>query len=188
MVFDEDIKRSLLTLRNGGTLLYPTDTIWGLGCDSDNASAVEKIKIIKSRKEDQSMILLVDSEEMLKKHVTYVPDKATQLISISGKPLTIIYPEGKHIAEGICNTDGSVGIRISRDKFCCRLIEQLGRPIVSTSANEGGKPSPSNFSEIERYVINKVNYVVKYRQDDMKKYSPSPIIKVEENGKIIFIR
>jgi len=188
MIFNEDIKDSLITLRKGGIILYPTDTIWGLGCDAINPSAVEKIFRIKSRNDSKSLIILVDGEQMLERYVRDIPEIVFELTSVSDSPLTIIYPNGKNLAAGVCNEDGSVGIRICHEEFCRELISRFRKPIVSTSANFSGKPSPENFGEIEKSVIDAVDFVVKYRQNDRRKYSASPVIKVEQNGTIKIIR
>jgi L-threonylcarbamoyladenylate synthase len=188
MIFDEDIKDSLITLRNGGIILYPTDTIWGIGCDATNLSAIDKIFRIKSRDRNKSLIVLVDGEQMLERYVSDIPEIISELTSVSDTPLTIIYPNGKNLATGVCSEDGSVGIRICRDEFCAELITRFRKPIVSTSANFSGKPAPENFSEIEKAVKEAVDFVVKYRQDDRQKYSVSPVIKVEQDGTFRIIR
>jgi L-threonylcarbamoyladenylate synthase len=188
MVFDEDIKDALSVLRNGGIILYPTDTIWGLGCDATNSSAVDKIFRIKSRSENKSLIILADSIQMVERYVRDIPEITFDLTAVSDTPLTIIYPNGKNLSPGICSPDGSVAIRICHDQFCSELIKRFRKPIVSTSANSSGKPPPANFEVIDKHVIDSVDYVVKYRQDDRRKFPPSPIIKVEENGTIKIIR
>jgi L-threonylcarbamoyladenylate synthase len=188
MIFDEDIKDCLNTLRKGGIILYPTDTIWGLGCDATNISAVEKIFSIKERNRNKSLTILVDGEQMADRYVREVPEIIPELTSVSDTPLTIIYPEGKNLAPGVCSEDGSVGIRICHDQFCNELISRFRKPIISTSANFSGKPSPENFDEIDKSVIDAVDYVVKYRRDDRRKQSASPVIKVELNGTIKIIR
>lgn len=188
MIFEEDIKNSLVILKGGGIILYPTDTLWGLGCDATNPSAVEKIFKIKSRKENKSLLILVDGEFMLDRYLKDIPEIAIELSNVSDTPLTIIYPLGKNLAEGVCNDDGSVGIRICRDNFCSELISRFRKPVVSTSANFSGKPSPGNFSEIEKSVIDSVDYVVKYRQNDRQIQTASPVIKIEQNGTIKIIR
>jgi len=188
MIFDEDIKESLATLKNGGVILYPTDTIWGLGCDATNSSAVQKIFRIKSREGNKSLLVLVNGEQMLERYVRDIPEIAFELTGVSDDPLTIIYPEGKNLAEGVCSDDGSVGIRICHDKFCNELITRFRKPIVSTSANPSGKLSPENFSAIEKSVIDQADYVVKYRQNDRQKRSASPVIKIAPDGTIKIIR
>jgi L-threonylcarbamoyladenylate synthase len=188
MLYEEDIKNALAVLKEGGVILYPTDTIWGLGCDATNASAVEKLFRIKSRETTRSLLILVDGEKMLERYVAEVPEVAFELISVSDSPITLIYPEGRNLAAGVCNADGSVGIRICHEKFCSELIERFGKPVVSTSANFSGHPSPSLFNEIEKELIAEVDFVVRYRQNDRQKHSPSPVIKIEKNGIIKIIR
>ena len=188
MIFEEDLKESLNTLRQGGVLLYPTDTIWGLGCDPTNESAVNRIFQLKSRGENKSLIILADSISMIERYVTDIPEIVYELAEVSDTPLTIIYPKGKSLATGVCSADGSVAIRICMDEFCSELISRFRKPIVSTSANLSGSPSPGNFSEIEEILINKVDYVVKFRQDDRSKNLASPVIKVNLNGTIKIIR
>jgi L-threonylcarbamoyladenylate synthase len=188
MVFEDDLKESLNTLRQGGILLYPTDTIWGLGCDPTNESAVNRIFQLKSRGENKSLITLADSLSMVERYVTDIPEIVYELAEVSDTPLTIIYPKGKNLATGICSEDGSVAIRICKDEFCYELIRRFRKPIVSTSANLSGSPSPGNFSEIEKILINMVDYVVKFRQDDRSKSLASPVIKVNLNGTIKIIR
>ena len=188
MVFEDDLKESLNTLRQGGILLYPTDTIWGLGCDPTNESAVNRIFQLKSRGENKSLITLADSLSMVERYVTDIPEIVYELAEVSDTPLTIIYPKGKNLAAGVCSEDGSVAIRICKDEFCSELISRFRKPIVSTSANLSGSPSPGNFSEIEEILINKVDYVVKFRQDDRSKSLASPVIKVNLNGTIKIIR
>jgi L-threonylcarbamoyladenylate synthase len=188
MIFDDDIKESLIALKIGGIILYPTDTIWGLGCDATNPSAIEKIFRIKSRSGSKSLLVLVNGDQMLERYVKNIPEISYELTGVSDDPLTIIYPEGKNLAKGVCGDDGSVGIRICRDEFCNELITRFRKPIVSTSANISGQPSPGNFYAIEKSVIEQVDYVVKYRQDDRQIQSVSPVIKIESNGTIKIIR
>ena len=186
--YHEDIKQALATLKNGGVILYPTDTIWGLGCDATNRAAVDKIFTIKARETGKSLLILADGEAMIERYVKEVPEIAWELAGVSEEPLTIIYPGGKNLAEGVCSEDGSVGIRICRDEFCSQLIARFRKPIVSTSANLSGKPSPGNFGEIGSEVIAAADYVVKYRQDDRRRFSSSPVIRLEPDGTIKIIR
>lgn len=188
MVFNDDINEALRVLRNGGIILYPTDTIWGLGCDPTNPAAVEKIFRIKSREIGKSLLILVDGEAMVERYVTEVPEIAWELAGVSDNPLTLIYPAGKNLAPGVCSEDGSIGIRICREEFCLELIRRFRKPIVSTSANLSGKFSPGNFSEIEKSIVEAADYVVKYRQDDMRKYKSSPVIKLGSDGTFKIIR
>lgn len=188
MDFTEDLKGALKMLKEGGIILYPTDTIWGLGCDATNSSAIANIYKIKSRPETTSLIILVNGEAMIERYVKDVPEIAFQITGISDKPLTIIYPEGKNLAPGICSEDSSVGIRICNDPFCHELITRFRKPIVSTSANLSGNPSPAHFGEIDEKIINAVDFVVKYRQEDRQKQTVSPVIKIDKNGVINIIR
>jgi len=188
MVFADDIKEALITLRKGGIILYPTDTIWGVGCDATNPAAVERIFKIKSRSETKSLIILADSEQMIGRYVREVPEISFELTSVSESPLTIIYPDGKNLAPGVCSDDGSVGIRICHDEFCRELIGRFRKPIVSTSANFSGKPSPENFNQIDKSLIDTVDFVVKYRQNDRGKQKSSPVIKLSLDGTIKIIR
>jgi L-threonylcarbamoyladenylate synthase len=184
----DDLKQALNTLREGGIILYPTDTIWGLGCDATNQEAVERIYKIKKRRENKSLIVLVNGFVMLERYVRNVPEAAAEILDVSDKPITIIYPEGKNLPPGVCNEDGSVGIRITDDDFCLELITRFRKPVISTSANYSDAPSPSDFSEIEDEIIKSSDYVVKYRQTDYNKKPPSSIIKVDDNGVIKIIR
>ncbi len=188
MTFGEDIKESLNTLRIGGIILYPTDTIWGLGCDPTNETAVNGIFKLKSREGNKSLIILADGISMIERYVKDVPEIVYELIEVADTPLTIIYPAGKNLAAGVCSDDGSIGIRICKDVFCSELISRFRKPIVSTSANFSGSPSPGNFSEINASLFDKVDYIVKHRQDDRSKYSASPVIKINSDGSFIIIR
>jgi L-threonylcarbamoyladenylate synthase len=188
MTFQEDIKESLNTLRKGGIILYPTDTIWGLGCDPTNEAAVNGIFKIKSREENKSLIILADSIGMVERYVKEIPEIIYQLAEVSDSPLTIIYPEGKNLAPGVCSEDGSIAIRICNEEFCSELIKRFRKPIVSTSANFSGKPSPANFSEVEDAIAEGVDYVVKYRQDDRGKSAASPVIKINSDGTFKILR
>jgi L-threonylcarbamoyladenylate synthase len=186
--FGDDLKSALKVLRDGGVILYPTDTIWGLGCDPTNKAAIEKIFSIKTRAENKSLIILVNGEGMLERYVREIPSSAFEILSASDAPLTIIYPEGKNLAPGVCSGDGSVGIRICRDDFCSELIERFRKPLISTSANISGKSSPAHFGEIEEELISQVDYTVKYRQNDRQKHSASPVIKIDKNGVLKILR
>jgi L-threonylcarbamoyladenylate synthase len=186
--FEEDIKNAVKVLREGGVILYPTDTIWGLGCDPTNPAAIEKIFRIKSRPETKSLLILADSPAMAERYVKEMPLIALEIIEASDKPVTIIYPGSKNLAEGVAAEDGSVGIRITDDEFCTNLIGRFRKPIVSTSANLSGEVSPSNFDEIQEAIINSADYVVSYRREDRQKSTASPVIKVELSGVIKIIR
>lgn len=188
MDYREDISNALQVLRNGGVILYPTDTIWGLGCDATNGKAVERIFRIKKRNEDKSLIILINSVTMLEKYVESVPEAAINLIEVSERPLTIIYPSGRNLDEGVYAADGSAGIRICHDSFCNELITKFGRPIVSTSANVSGMTAPATFQEIDRKIIKSADYTVTYRQNDLTKSVPSSVIKFCKAGNFKIIR
>jgi len=185
---NDDLDRALKTLREGGIILYPTDTIWGLGCDATSKEAVEKIFRIKNRGESKSLILLVNGFTMLERYVKKIPEAAAAILDVADKPITIIYPEGKNLAPGVCSEDGSVAVRICTDSFCSELIGRFRKPVISTSANISESPSPSVFSEIEQKIILSADYVVRYRQEDTNKKTPSSIIRVDNNGAIKIIR
>lgn len=185
---NEDIKNALKVLINGGTLLYPTDTVWGIGCDATNEEAVKKVFKIKKRADTKSMLVLIDDFSRIKDYVTQIPKVVLKILESENKPLTIIYPGAKNLASNLINIDGSIGIRIVKDEFCNRLISEFKKPIVSTSANISGKPAPTKFSEINPEIKKNIHYVVKWRQDDSSQYWASGIIKVAVNGKVEVIR
>ena len=187
-LFRDDINKCLEVLKNGGIILYPTDTIWGLGCDATNEDAVKKVFEIKKRSDSKSMLVLMENINLLERYVNKVPDVAYDLIEVTDKPLTIIYSGAKNMASGIIAEDGSVGIRITSEVFTSMLIQRFRKPIVSTSANISGKISPVNFDDIDEDIINVVDYTVKYRQTDKTPLSPSSIIKLGESGEIKIIR
>jgi len=184
----EDIKAALEVLQKGGVILYPTDTIWGIGCDACNEDAVKKVYSIKNRVDSKSMLVLMENLALIERYVTEVPDIAYDLIELTDKPLTIIFDGAKSLAKNLIAEDGSVGIRITAEKFSSELIRRFRRPIVSTSANLSGKPSPACFDEIDQEIIDAVDYVVKYRQDDRQKTVPSSIMKLGRGGEIKIIR
>ena len=144
----EDIEKCLDILRQGGVILYPTDTIWGLGCDATNGAAIEKVYKIKQRSDSKAMLVLLENENLLPSYIKEVPEIAWDLIDVGEKPLTIIYPGAKNLAPNLIAEDGSIGIRITREEFTARLIQKFRKPIVSTSANISGEPAPANFGEI----------------------------------------
>jgi L-threonylcarbamoyladenylate synthase len=184
----EDIKAALEVLQKGGVILYPTDTIWGIGCDACNEDAVKKVYTIKNRVDSKSMLVLMENLALIERYVTEVPDIAYDLIELTDKPLTIIFDGAKSLAKNLIAEDGSVGIRVTAEKFSSELIRRFRRPIVSTSANLSGNPSPACFDEIDQEIIDAVDYVVKYRQDDRQKAVPSSIMKLGRGGEIKIIR
>lgn len=186
--FKEDIQNALKVLKEGGIILYPTDTIWGIGCDATNEQAVTRIYELKKRPASKSMLVLLDSENRLNYYVKEVPEIAWDLIDLAEKPLTIIYPGARNLATNLISIDGSIGIRVCREKFSSELIRKFGKAIVSTSANIDRKKSPSGFSEIETEILDGVDYVVKYRQDDRHSHQPSGIIRIGLKGEVEVLR
>lgn len=184
----EDLKKALETLQKGGVILYPTDTVWGLGCDATNEEAVKRIYELKRRSDAKSMLVLVDSANRIESYVREVPDMAWDLIEVSDKPLTIIYPEAKNLAKNLLAEDGSIGIRVSGEQFSKMLCARFKRPIVSTSANISGEPSPAFYAEISDEIKQSVDYIVQYRQDDRTLGKPSSIIKLDIGNVIKIIR
>ncbi len=185
---NEDITQALKVLREGGVILYPTDTIWGLGCDPTNDAAVKRIFRIKSRTDSKSLIILVNCEAMLERYVNNIPEVAREVIAVSDQPITIVYPGAKNLAPSVVAEDGSVAIRICMDEFCQKLIERFRKPIVSTSANISGHAAPAFFDDISKEIISSVDYVVHHKRDDRQKKVSSPVIKIEVNGVIKIIR
>jgi L-threonylcarbamoyladenylate synthase len=184
----EDIDNALRILNNGGIILYPTDTIWGLGCDATNETAVAKINKLKGRSEEKSLIVLLDSDHKLQSYVNEIPEVAYQLIEYAENPLTIIFDGAKNLAKAAINTDGSIGIRIVKHPFCEQLLQRFRKPIISTSANISGKVSPKFFDEIEPEIINCVDYVVQFEQDNHTPKKPSTIIKLGPSGQFKLLR
>lgn len=187
MDFEPDIEPCLQVLRDGGLILYPTDTVWGIGCDATNEKAVQKIYSIKKRADEKALIVLVaDERDIL--HYTAAPDLAVfDYLQTCVKPTTVIYQGAIGLASNLVAADGSVGIRICNEPFCKHLLKRFRKPIVSTSANISGEPAPRIFSEISEPVRHSVDYVVRYRQEDKVLRSPSSVIKWE-NGRVVVIR
>ncbi|RZL20889.1 MAG: threonylcarbamoyl-AMP synthase [Pedobacter sp.] len=184
----DEINRALEVIKNGGVILYPTDTIWGLGCDATNADAVEKLLKIKNRPAEKSLIVLLDVDSKLQSYVKEIPEVAYDLIEYAENPLTIIFSDAKNLAPNVINTDGSVGIRIVKHDFCTPLIQRFRKPVVSTSANISGKPSPQFFDDIDPEIIEAVDYVVDFQQEDRSIKKPSTIMKLRPSGQFEFIR
>ena len=185
---NEDIKNACRVMRGGGVVLYPTDTIWGIGCDATNEDAVRRVYEIKQRADSKAMLVLVDTPVKVNFYVQDVPDVAWDLIEVSDKPLTIIYSGARNLAPNLLAEDGSVGIRVTGEEFSRRLCQQFRKAIVSTSANISGQPSPRNFSEISEDIKSAVDYIVGYRQDEKDNAKPSSIIKLGAGGIIQIIR
>ena len=216
----EDLQAALQVLREGGIIVYPTDTVWGIGCDATNAEAVRKIYALKQREDSKSMLVLLDSDAKLDYYVD-VPEAAEMLLETSTaeqspslgrvkssarldcrwlsielhgegfetqKPLTLIYPNARHLAENLVAGDGSIGIRITHEPFCQALCAQLKKPIVSTSANISGHPTARFFHEIEEAVLNGADYVCRFRREDVTPHQPSSIIKLNSDNTFVIIR
>jgi L-threonylcarbamoyladenylate synthase len=183
-----EIENALKVLKEGGVILYPTDTIWGLGCDATNEDAVKKIIAIKNRSEDKHFIVLLDSDAKLQSYVSEIPDVAYDLIEYAENPLTIVFSGAKNLASNVINPDGTIGIRIVKHEFCQQLIQRFRKPITSTSANVSGSPSPQRFSDIETTILDGVDYVVDWEQDLSSVKKPSTIMKLTANGQFSFLR
>jgi len=184
----EEIKKACEVMRQGGLILYPTDTVWGIGCDATNEEAVRKVYALKQREDSKAMLVLIDNAVKLDYYVKEVPPVAWDLLEVATNPLTIIYEGARNLAPGLLAEDGSVGIRVTEEEFSKQLCFRFRRAIVSTSANISGEPSPRNFAEISEAVKLGVDYVVNYRQKDKQKCKPSSIIKLGPTGEIKIIR
>ena len=183
-----DIVQCLNTLSAGGLILYPTDTVWGIGCDATNAEAVKKVYQLKQRDDSKALIVLIDSADHLDHYVVDVPMIARELIDVAVKPLTIIYEGAYNLAANVLGDQDSVGIRIPNDEFCHRLCERFGKPIVSTSANVSGAPTAKTFADIDASIVQGVDYAVQYRRDDHASRHPSNIILLSRDGTFKIIR
>lgn len=185
---NDDIKKALEVLKNGGIILYPTDTIWGIGCDATNEIAVQKIYNIKKREDSKSMLVLMENPALLERYVDEVPEIAWDLVEVSSTPLTVIYPNAKNLAKNLIAEDGTIGIRFTKEAFTAQLLQRFRKPLVSTSANISGENSPAFFDEISEEIKNQVDYIVEYRQNDTSPTQPSSIIKLGAGGRIDIIR
>ncbi|MDR1201925.1 MAG: threonylcarbamoyl-AMP synthase [Tannerellaceae bacterium] len=184
----DDLIKACDIMQAGGVILYPTDTIWGIGCDATNEKAVQRIYELKQRVDNKAMLVLIDNPIKLERYVENIPEIAWELIEVTNQPLTIIYSQGRNIALNLLADDGSIGIRVTNEDFSRRLCERFRKPLVSTSANISGEPSPSNFKEISDAIKEGVDYIVQYRQDDMSKAKPSSVIKLGDGGLFQIIR
>lgn len=184
----DDLQTALQVLREGGIIVYPTDTVWGIGCDATNEAAVRKIYQLKQREDSKSMLVLLDNAAKLDYYVD-VPETAEMLLSVeSEKPMTLIYPNARRLANNLIAEDGSIGIRITNEPFSQALCAQLKRPLVSTSANISGQPTAHFFYEIAQEIINGADYVCRFRREDETPFEPSTIIKVNADGTFRIIR
>ena len=185
---EEEIRKAAEFLKKGKVILYPTDTVWGIGCDATSKKAVEKVFRIKRRESGKSMIVLVKNVDQLSHYVKTVPSIVHDLIDSMQTPLTIIYPNAINLAGNVIAEDGSIAIRVATDEFCQRMIDQFGKPVVSTSANYSGQPTPLIFSRIPGEIIQEVDHVVDYHRDQIMRMKPSTIIKIDERGNFQVIR
>lgn len=184
----EEIKKACEVMQQGGVILYPTDTIWGIGCDATNPEAVKRVYEIKKRADSKAMLVLVDSDVKVDFYVRDVPTVAWDLIEYATKPLTIIYDGARNLAPNLLSEDGSIGIRVTREAFSQQLCFRFRKAIVSTSANISGQPSPTHFAAISEEIKAAVDYIVNYRQDEVGQPKPSSIIKLGKGGEVKIIR
>ncbi|HTI60651.1 L-threonylcarbamoyladenylate synthase [Mucilaginibacter sp.] len=184
----DEVAKALKIVQDGGIILYPTDTIWGIGCDATNTDAVKRIYELKQRDEAKSMIILLDTENRLESYIKEVPQVAYELIEFAENPLTLVMPGAKNISPAIISEDGSVGIRVARHDFCRQLIQRLRKPLVSTSANISGRPSPQNFNQVDPEIIGGVDYVVDLEQQNTELKKPSTIMRLQPDGRFEFLR
>lgn len=182
-----DLSKAIEALRDGQTILYPSDTIWGIGCDATNEEACQKISELKGRGDGKSFILLVDNFSMLEYYIPDFPEVCYDLVDLATKPLTIVYPNAKKLAPSVLAEDGSVGIRVTTDPICLKLIRGMRKPLVSTSANLSGSPSPTRFDNVQSEIINGVDVIIEERIDE-KMTTPSQIIKIGVGGDVKVIR
>lgn len=188
----DDLSAAVETLRRGGIIIYPTDTVWGIGCDATNEEAVARIKALKGRADAKALITLVSDAAMLERWVDDVPDVALELIEATeegSRPVTIVYdhPSGM-LAPGLLASDGTAGIRVCRDPYAAALCRRLRRPIVSTSANFSGQPTPASFAEIDSALIAGADYTARYRRDDRSAAQPSSVIRISAGGLFKILR
>ena len=187
-MLQDEVKKAVEVMRNGGVILYPTDTVWGIGCDATNEEAVKRVYEIKRRSDSKALICLVDSEARLTRYVRRVSDVTWDMIELATKPLNVINDNATGLAPNLLAEDGSVGIRITKEEFSKELCFRFQKPIVSTSANISGEPTPQTFDEISDEIKNAVDYVVKYSQRCKEKHQPSSIIKINADGEFTIIR
>jgi L-threonylcarbamoyladenylate synthase len=188
MTREEDIKRAVEVMRQGGVILYPTDTVWGIGCDATNAEAVKKVYAIKQRDDSKALICLVDSDARLQRYVRDVPDVAWQLIDCCDRPTTLILDGAVNLAPNLIADDGSIGIRITQEPFSKELCYRFQKAIVSTSANISGEPAAQNYRDIDPRIIEAVDYVCWSRRQEHQPHTPSSIIKLGRGGEVTIIR
>ena len=188
MKYADDIRQAVEEMKRGGVILYPTDTVWGIGCDATNAEAVAKIYKIKHREESKSMICLVDSENRVQRYVRDVPEVAWDVMTLATKPTTVILDGANGLASNLIAEDGSIAFRITQEEFSKELCYRMQRPIVSTSANISGEPAAQNYCDISDEILSAVDYVCQSRRNEHKPHQPSSIIRLRPNGEVTIIR
>ena len=188
MKTEDDIKKAVEVMKKGGVILYPTDTVWGIGCDATNADAVAKVYAIKHRDDSKALICLVDSDARIQRYVRNVPEVAWDLLELAEKPTPVILDNAVNLAPNLIAEDGSIAMRITRESFSKELCYRFQKPIVSTSANISGEPAAQNYCDISEELINAVDYVCWSRRQEHKPHTPSSIIKLSENGEVKIIR
>ncbi|WP_119079946.1 L-threonylcarbamoyladenylate synthase [Chitinophaga alhagiae] len=186
--FENDLEHALAALRAGGTILYPTDTIWGIGCDATDEQAVKKVFGLKKRDESKSLVILMADTKDLVKYLSQPPPDIAEVLAGFDRPTTVIYEGALHLAPNVVHEDGTVAIRLVKDPFCRHLVKRLRKPLVSTSANISGEPAPASFADISQEIRRGVDYVVKYRQDDQEQHQPSRIVRISKNGELEVLR
>lgn len=186
--YEQDIKDCIATLQNNGVILYPTDTVWGLGCDATDPVAIQKIYAIKKRSSEKNMIVLLAEPRDILQYVADPHPDIIDTVSSFERPTTVVYQHGLGLADGVIADDGSIAIRVTKDPFCKALIKRLKKPIVSTSANVSGEPSPATYADISQEVINDVDYAVHYRRTDTELHVPSRLVKINNDGSLLIIR
>lgn len=187
-IMRQEIQEAVEAMRRGGVIVYPTDTVWGIGCDATCGAAVKRIYELKKRADSKALITLTGSLAQLERWVDGIPDVAYDLIEAAVRPLTIVFDGARGLAPELLAPDGSVGVRLTRDPYCAGLCEALGRPVVSTSANVSGEPSPAVFTEISREILQGADFVAAYRRDDMTRREPSSVIKLGADATIKILR
>jgi len=189
MTFDtDDLSQAVEVLSRGGVILYPTDTVWGIGCDATNFAAVERVLQIKKRPDGKSMLILVSDIKMAERYTQDTPELTWKVMKETLDPLTLIFPHARNLAQNLPAPDGSIGIRLPKDSFCIEMISRLGRPVVSSSANRSKEHPPQIYLDIPQSMIDLVDYVVKWRQDDFQPGSPSTVVKLGPDGEMEMIR
>ena len=192
MTFTEKYKDIIIeavnVLKAGGVILYPTDTIWGIGCDATNEEAVKKIYAIKQREESKSLIVLVDDDRKLNRYVKNIPEIAWDIVEFATKPTTIIYDEACNLAKNVIAQDGSIAIRVCQQEMCQQIIHRLNKPLVSTSANISGKPSPASFKDIPENIKNQIDFIVDIPELYQSKSSASTILRIKNNMEVVVLR